>query len=341
MNRFKLLPCGRIIFYFSRLSPLSVASFPDIQCQEDQGFSSEDSTNRSDESKAVHLGSSHVLISDNSSKPMPRLRRGSKGITAHGRNTIRAACHWLEERFGVRNLTFLTATLPDEAMRLCNPSSWAEVVNRFEKALRYHLGAAGLCVEIVGCTEIQEKRLLTTDGVPPLHLHLLFQGRQPYHHWEIDKAEYQRLWQQSCKSVWQIEAEFGQSCRSESVKTSGVSYMSKYLSKGGAVLSKCKPELLPSAWFTASKNLKEIIKRTIIRGQNYLAITLYEQLQESNLLKWARDIWSVEHGNGSQYLVAWVGQISDRATYWRLKREIEHRTSVFTEIQNRDYKFTF
>jgi len=341
MNRFKLLPCGRIIFYVSRLSSLGVASFPDIQCQEDEGLSHDERPGEEAEIKAVPLGSSHALISDNPLKPEPRLRRGSKGITPHGRNIIRAGCHWLEETVGVKNLTFFTATLPDEAMRLCTPETWALVVNRFEKSLRYHLEAKGLCCEIVGCTEIQEKRLLTTDGIPPLHLHLLFQGRKPYHHWSIDKGEYQRLWKQACISVWQIEAEFGQSCRSESVKTSGVSYMSKYLSKGGSILSQCNPDLLPSAWFTASRNLKEIIKRTIIRGENYLAITLYEQLQESNILKWVRDVWSVEHGDGSQYLVAWVGQIASRETYWRLKAEIECCIYGNTEIQNREYTFLF
>lgn len=287
------------------------------------------------------LGSSHVLISDNSLKPLPRARRGIKGITSHGRNTIRAGCHWLEENFGVRNLTFFTATLPDPVMRVCTPSTWALAVNRFEKLLRYHLKGEGLCEELVGCTEIQEKRLLTTDGIPPLHLHLLFQGRKPYQHWAINKDEYQRLWSTACKSVWKIEAEFGQSCRSESVKTSGVSYMSKYLSKGGKVLSKCKPELLPSAWFTASKNLKEIIKRTILRGENYLATTLYEQLQESSILKWVRDVWSPEHGDGSQYLVAWIGQIRDRKIYWKLKNEIEQLLTSDPQVTHKCHTFSF
>lgn len=341
MNSFKLLPCGRIIFFNSRLAARGAASDSLSEIGGSGVSSQSDSTNDCQESNGCYLGSSHAAISDNPSKNAHRARRGSQGITSHGRNTIRAGCHWLEEMFGKRNLTFLTATLPDQAMRACTPATWALVVNRFLKSLRYHLKGEGLCQEIVGCTEIQEKRLLTTDGIPPLHLHLLFQGRKPYQQWGIDKAEYQRLWSQACKSVWSLSVEFGQSCRSESVRSSGVSYMSKYLSKGGAVLSKCNPELLPSAWFTASANLKEMIKRTVLRCSNYLAFALFEQIQESNILKWARDIWSVEHGDGSQYLVAWVGQIASRDVYWSLKSQIESFMGERQPGKNKSAKFVF
>lgn len=339
MNACKLLPCGRIIFY--NLSTVSSPSdfLPTQQAGNGGDFSADDSIEVEQFSKAVHMGSSHAAISDNSMKSTVRARRGSGGITSHGRNSIRAGCYWLEERFGKTNLTLLTTTLPDEAMRKCTPSTWAIVVNRFLKALRYHLEKAGLSPEIVGCTEIQEKRLLTTDGIPPLHLHLLFQGRKSYRHWAIEKQEFQRLWSQSCKSVWQLEVEFLSSCRAESVKTSGVSYMSKYLSKGGTVLSKCKPELLPSAWYTVSANVKEMIKRTTLRIGNHLARNLYESIQKSSILKWARDIWSCEHGDGSQYLVAWVGQIASREVYWKLQKELAFCVSVNTETQNASHVF--
>lgn len=349
MNSFKLLACGRIIF-FNRLSAVT----PSGELLDKGGTPMGDfcEGDRLDDHQADHgcsLGSSHAAISDNPSffswvNPLdrvPRARKGSRGITTHGKNMIRGGCQWLEERFGRKNLTFLTTTLPDEALAVCDPATWSLVVNRFMKSLRYHLEGAGLCPEVVGCIEIQEKRLAQTSGNPPLHLHLLFQGRRPYHHWEIDKGEYQRLWKQACKSVWQLEAEFGQSCRAESVKSSGVSYMSKYLSKGGEVLTKCKPELLPSAWYTISKNVKEIVKGMTLRGGNYLARNLFEQLQESSILKWARDIWSPEHADGSQYLVAWIGQVANRETFWELHNELQKCISVNTEIQNKEYKFKF
>lgn len=286
-----------------------------------------------------YMGLSHVAISDKVSPDTKNARKGTKGITSHGRNSIRAACHWLEEQFGKRNLSFLTTTLPDAVLRVCTPYTWSEVVNRFLKSLRYHLKKAGLCCEVVGCTEIQENRLLTTDGIPPLHLHLLFQGKQHYQHWGIDKAEYQRLWAQACLSVWQVEAEFSQSCRVESIYRSGVAYMSKYLSKGGAVLDKCNPDLLPSAWFTLSSYLKAIIKRTISTCGNHLAATLYEQVLNSSILKWTYSVYSVEHGNGIQYLLCWMGQIENREVYWRLKEQIDFCISVNTEEQNKNFSF--
>lgn len=287
------------------------------------------------------MGLSHVAISDNVSTRYKNARKGTKGITSHGRNQIRAGCHWLEERFGKRNLTFLTATLPDAAMRACTPDTWSEVVNRFLKSLRYHLINAGLCPEIVGCVEIQEKRLLTTDGIPPLHLHLLFQGKQQYHHWGIDKEEFRRLWGQACRSVWTIEAEFSASCRAESIYRSGVAYMSKYLSKGGDVLTKCNPDLLPSAWYTLSAKLKGIIKATILHGQSHLAMQLYEYICNGELLKWSHQIYSPEHANGSRYLIAFVGQIAKRGKFWEIKGELEKLIYRNTEERLNQYEFSF
>lgn len=347
MNQCKLLPCGKIIFYNLRERTKEKSEF-----YTDSIKSSTDSVPGSGslpfpDPSSSYMGLSNVVISDNLPnfswlhpvEPVPRARRGTKGISTHGRNLIRAGCHWLESQFGKRNLSFLTATLPDEAMKLCTPETWAEVTNRFLKSLRYHLKKAGLCPEIVGCTEIQESRLLSTDGIPPLHLHLLFQGKQNYHQWGIDKAEYQRLWQQACTSIWPVECRFESSCRVESIYKSGVSYMSKYLSKGGSVLSKCKPELLPSAWFTVSRFLKVTLKGMISRCDNYLARTLYEQLRESNILTWSHEIYSCDHGNSSRYLIAWVGSIGNREKYWALKNEIDFCISVNTETQNKSYLF--
>lgn len=339
-NSLKLLPCGRIIFYNSKCSVPEKGSFLTDSREVAIDSEPEPGSLPLPGSSPSYLGLSHVVISDNVSTGYKRARKGTKGITSHGRNQIRAGCHWLEERFGKRNLTFLTATLPDQAMLLCTPHTWSEVVNRFLKSLRYHLTNVGLCPEIVGCTEIQSSRLLKTDRTPPLHLHLLFQGRQPYGHWGIDKREYQRLWQQACLSVWPVSVDFGSSCRSESIYRSGVAYMSKYLSKGGKVLEQCNPELLPSAWYTISSHLKGIIKATISSCRNYLARTLYEQIRDSDILTWARDIYSVVHGDGSQYLLCWMGQIRDRSIYWKLKKQIDFCISVNTEAENKLFSFS-
>jgi len=340
MNRFKLLPCGRIIFYNARMPAPDIASQTPISAGVVGGIP--------ENQLPLNLGLSHVAISDIDStfswlypiQPPKRAKRGSLGITSHGRNQIRAGCYWLEDNFGRKNLTFLTVTLPDEAMRACTPQTWAEITNRFLKALRYHLKAEGLCPEIVGCTEVQSARLNETDRIPPLHLHLLFQGRQEYKHWALGKKFYQELWAKTCQTVWKLESEFSQSCRVESIKSSGVAYMSKYLSKGGDVLSKCKPELLPSAWYTLTAKLKGIIKATILHGKSHLAEQLYKHIYNGELLSWSREIYSAEHGDGSQYLIAFVGQIAKRGKFWEIKEELEKLILGNTERQ-KEFKFAF
>lgn len=318
-----------------------IASFPLISAGEIGGIP--------DPEMAVPLGLSHVAISDIDSSfcwvhpvtPPKRAKRGSLGITSHGRNQIRAGCHWLEDQFGKRNLTFLTATLPTEAMLHCTPATWAEVVNRFLKALRYHLRGEGLCDQIVGCTEIQSDRLKLTNGVPPLHLHLLFQGRQAYKHWGRGKHFYQELWKKTCQTVWNIESGFDQACRVESIRSSGVAYMSKYLSKGGDILAKCNPELLPSAWYTLSAKLKGIIKSTILHGESHLASQLYDHIFNGELLSWSREIYSSEHTDGSRYLIAFVGQISKRSNFWVIKKELENLIYRNAEMQKTQITFSF
>jgi len=115
VNTFKLLPCGRIIFYNSQAVSPDIASPHSLSARGNRAFSHAHSTNDCQETGAVPLGLSDVAISDKVPKVPTRARRGTKGITAHGRNMIRAGCHWLEESFGKKNLTFLTTTLPDEA----------------------------------------------------------------------------------------------------------------------------------------------------------------------------------------------------------------------------------
>ena len=264
----------------------------------------------------LYLGLSHVINSEKSPKPSGRARRGTKGITAYGRSLIRCGAQYLQDRFGVTNLSFLTCTLPETSLAVCTPSTWAEVVNRFLKSLRYHLTRVGLCPEIVGCIEVQEGRLLKSSGRPPLHLHLVFQGREGYSQWKFPPRFFREQWEQSCQSVWCESTGFQSSTRIESVHSSAVSYLGKYMSKGGDVLSLCKPELLPSAWYTISTELKKIVKAAEFKCTGELASALYEWLYRSDLCLWCRNVMSPESEIGISYTLAWIGQIASRDDYW-------------------------
>jgi len=96
MNRFKLLPCGRIIFYNARMPAPDIASQAPISAGVVGGIP--------ENQLPLNLGLSHVAISDIDSQfcwlypiqPPKRAKRGSLGITSHGRNQIRAGCYWLK-----------------------------------------------------------------------------------------------------------------------------------------------------------------------------------------------------------------------------------------------------
>jgi hypothetical protein len=141
--------------------------------------------------------------------------------------------------------------------------------------------------------------------------------------------------------VWRLKSEFAQSCRVEQIRKSGVSYMSKYLSKGGDLLSKSNPDLLPSAWYTLTTALKEIIKCTVLRSNSHLAEQLYNYVCNGELLSWSHQIYSPLHGDGSQYLIALVGQVRSRSKFWEMRDALEHLICRNTEIQSNLYKFEF
>jgi len=264
------------------------------------------------------LGSSHDANSQDAPKSAPRARRGTKGITSYGRSLIRMGCQFLEDRYGVENLSFLTCTLPESALIVCTPETWAEVVRRFLISLRARLGRASLPTEIVGCTEVQGSRLLRSSGQPPLHLHLVFVGRHRWKPWSFRPDQFQSSWECACQSVWADSQGFQSSCRVERISSSSVSYMGKYMSKGGDVLSSCKQELLPSSWYTISTKLKDLVKRAEFRCSGELASALYEYFYSGDFLLWARTVWSPWSETGTRYLVAWIGAIRSRDKYWEI-----------------------
>lgn len=264
------------------------------------------------------LGSSHVANSGMPTQQAPRARRGTRGITSHGRKMIRCGAQYLQDRYGIKNLSFLTCTLPESALAVCTPETWARVLDSFLQSLRYRLEKAGLSTELVGCTEVQGSRLLQSSGVPPLHLHLVYQGRQTGKSWAHRPAFYQGLWARACLSVWACSREFQSSCRVESLRSSAVSYLGKYLSKGGEVLNLCKPELLPSSWYTISTKLKAFVKSASFKVSGQFAHTIYEYLYSGNQMKWARSVMSEFSEQGTCYLLAWIGQLISREAYWEL-----------------------
>jgi hypothetical protein len=90
------------------------------------------------------------------------------------------------------------------------------------------------------------------------------------------------------------------------------------MSKGGDVLSLCKPELLPSAWYTISTKLKAFVKNATFKLSGSSAHDLYEHLYSGDQMKWARSVMSEYTETGTCYLLAWIGELLNRDTYWGL-----------------------
>lgn len=277
------------------------------------------------------MGLSHVINSDVSSEGAPRAKRGARGITCYGRSLIRSGAQVLEDRHGLKCLTFLTATLPESALVAYTPLTWAAVVNRFQKSLRRLLKRASLSEEIVGCVELQPGRLLKSSGLPTPHLHLVFQGRERGKSWFYRPEVYLKAWERACRSVWFGSREYQASVRVESLRSSSVSYLGKYMSKGGDVLTSCDPSLLPSSWYTISATLKSFVKRSEFRVSGEAAHDLYYWLKDHDFLLWVRDVWSHQCADGSYFLMAWIGAIKGRSKYWEIvqgMRELVKRRSL-------------
>lgn len=269
------------------------------------------------------LGSSHVINSENVSELYePKARRGSKGISSYGRSQVRCAAQWLEDRFELKHLSFLTCTLPPEALVAYTSETWAEVVHRYVKWLRYHLGRAGLCPFVVAVTEIQMNRWKAERGLPPVHLHLLFQGRQPGCGWAYRPDFYQAGWQQSCQSVWACHWVTQSSTRVESLRSSSVSYLGKYMSKGNGAIDKACLGTLPTSWYSISTELKVLIKSLVLKLSGQAAHDLYEYLYSGDMMLWQRSVMSDYSDSGTCYLMAWIGAIRGRSNYWEIINDI-------------------
>lgn len=94
------------------------------------------------------------------------------------------------------------------------------------------------------------------------------------------------------------------------------------MSKGGDVLSLCKPELLPSAWYTISTKLKAFVKNATFKLSGQAAHDLYEYFYSGDQMIWARSVMSEYTETGTCYLLAWIGQIRSRELYWDIISDI-------------------
>lgn len=256
--------------------------------------------------------------------PETRERKG-QAFTSYGRRMVRNGAWWLQHQFGIKQLSFLTCTLPDEVLEsmdaAADPSGlWAEIIRQFEQWLKRRLRAAGLCDYIVGVTEVQEKRWFTSQKVG-LHLHWVFQGRSgDKTPWSVSKEEFANAWNRIVSNVVSVNFESKSATRVERVKKSVENYLSKYMSKGGKIIEEIveagKRSLLPSSWWNVSNNLRRLIKSMIVKLSDEAKNCLYdtrEALRKQGIIQWdyLHEIEQIQaHGEVIRIPVAYIGKFS-------------------------------
>lgn len=223
-----------------------------------------------------------------------RKRRGTHGITSYAKKMVRSCGAILEERYGRSNLTFGTCTLPaleaSEFPSIC--AEWSELTRRFFEELTRLLKRRGLDTDYVQVTEIQGKRFEKWGQVAP-HLHFVCQGRVSRREfWRIRPDEIRHIWERLLGNVLGREVDGQAATRIERPRTSLAGELGKYISKGGTVLKAIqeqgKGNMLPSAWWGASRALRQEVKSKIREYTGEVAENLMDTL---GALEASGDIW--------------------------------------------------
>jgi hypothetical protein len=193
-------------------------------------------------------------------------------------------------------------------------AEWSKVMIALRQKLTLRLKNANITdPRIVVVSEIQEKRYETT-GCPVLHLHCLFQGRNPYSPWAVNKSEIQQLWETTISSIVGYPVDCSNATRIEPVRKSAENYMGKYMSKGvaavKAIVDDGYTDWLPRQWWGMTRLLSQQI-RSLIRITHQSATTLWHGLLDDipGLCQWFRPV-HIEAITGEKYLVAFYGKLT-------------------------------
>lgn len=209
-----------------------------------------------------HLG---LSVDSNSHKPKDdgKPRRGTKGLTSHGKKVLRNSVGRLQRLYGKRSLSFVTLTLPDLSYseHWYVSSNWSNIVRVFFQKLGRRLSSKGLPIHYASCTEMQPGRA-KGEEVPALHLHFICVGRNRGRGaWALRPADFREIWA-SVLHLY-VNREFEQRALEnvQMVKFDASAYLSKYISKGESMGIPPRSDEtgwgLPTAWYNVSALLRQ------------------------------------------------------------------------------------
>lgn len=193
-------------------------------------------------------------------------RRGTKGLTADGKRTVRCAAECMQSKYGKARLSFVTLTLPsvtyEESWLLS--TCWSEIVRVFFQRIKRALEKVGLPTSYVSVTEMQPKRSIR-EGHPALHLHFVIVGRhRSSGPWAFTPKFFAQNWR-AVISTYVPGVENWDSVENvQRVKKDCSGYLSKYISKGMSMGDPPRSDgtgwSLPTAWYNLSINLRRWVK---------------------------------------------------------------------------------
>lgn len=252
----------------------------------------------------------------NVSKSPIRAKRGHGGITRHGRNLISSAAVVAEERYDRRLLTFGTVTLPSvepEYLKLI-AENWSIVVKRFVKNLTRGLRSKELPSLVFGVTEIQEGRL-AKFGVPALHLHFVFVGRNSRKSsWQVNRKNIRRWWKQALSPYVPTDTDYSSVENVQAIRKSAAAYLGKYMTKGASAIAKLVEsgfaDWIPSAWYTITHEFRRLVLSKVLSGEQvgeFLNWICHNVM--AGWINWVSPVL-ISRSDGSQYSIGFGGRFS-------------------------------
>lgn len=195
-----------------------------------------------------------------------RKRKGSKGISSHGRRTVRSACTILEEKYGKSGLAFLTLTAPvlSPDGQVLFVSQWGTICKTLRERLRRLAKRQNINLDWVDVTELQPRRS-KREGWACLHLHAVFNSRLQGGYW-LAADEIRSIWKEILEYYTGDEICTKSAVDIVAVKKSAANYLGKYISKGGDTLKQFEDtpwaDIMPTKWWYVSTDLKREVKES-------------------------------------------------------------------------------
>lgn len=201
-----------------------------------------------------------------------RAKRGTKGLTSHGKKVLKNAVHRMQRLYGKRSLSFVTLTLPSVSFEESwyVSSNWSEILRIFYQKLVRELDRHGLPRVYAGCTELQPKRC-NREEHPSLHIHFVCPGRwRQRGSWALGPADFRRMWSEAVGPYLQGPKDWRACENVQMVKKDASAYLAKYISKGIAISEPIRSDgtgwSLPTSWYNVSLGLRQWVIDNVRRN---------------------------------------------------------------------------